>query len=580
MTLYLRLLKFVKPYMPRLVLALLCTSFSAGVTLYIPRIIGNLTDNVLVNKDLGALNSIAITIVVIMVAQGIFIYAQTYFMAYVAQRVVVDIRRTIYKHLQRLSLAFFKSQQTGVIMSYITNDVNALQNALVDNVVEFVTQSVILIGSIAFMFYIDWKLSLLTFASFPFILQAINIAGRKLRVKSKTLQERTADITAFLQESLVSIKVIQSFVREKYELNRFDQENEQNFHAQMKTVQVSSVITPIINILASLGVTAIIWYGGIQVINGVITSGWLIAFITYATNLSNPIKRLSNVYGNIQRALAAAQRIFDIIDTNPDIQNVPGAINLPPINGHVDFHNVSFEYKPGEIILSNLSFAVKPGQMVALVGQSGSGKSTIANLLPRFYDPISGHITIDGINIKEVTLESLRTQIGIVPQETTLFNGSIYQNILYGNLSASEEDVIAAAKAANAHKFISEMPNGYQTQIGECGSQLSGGQRQRIAIARAILKNPRILILDEATSALDNESEKLVQEALEKLMIGRTSFVIAHRLSTIQQADLILVMEKGQIVEYGTHQELLNASGPYSKLHQHRDNDKPSTRAF
>lgn len=362
--------------------------------------------------------------------------------------------------------------------------------------------------------------------------------------------------------------LIQSFVRENYELSRFDQENDRNFRAQIKTVQVSAVITPVINILASLGVTAIIWYGGREVIYGEITSGSLIAFIAYATNLSSPVKRLSNVYGNIQRALAAAQRIFDVIDTRPDIQDIPNAIALPPILGHVEFHNISFEYKPGEPVLTDVSFAAEPGQMVALVGPSGAGKTTIANLLPRFYDPISGHITIDGINIKEVTIESLRTRIGSVPQETTLFNGTIYQNILYGNLSASEDEIIAAAKAANAHNLIIEMPDGYNTQIGERGAQLSGGQRQRIAIARAVLKNSQVLILDEATSALDTESEALVQQALEKLMIGRTSFVIAHRLSTVQQADLILVMEKGRIVEQGTHPELIGSGGLYSKLYK------------
>jgi subfamily B ATP-binding cassette protein MsbA len=567
MNLYIRLLSYVKPYVLRIVIALLCTILAAATNLYIPKIIGDIIDNVLATKDLVALNNIALGIIVLMVLQGIFLYGQTYFMAYVGQKVIIDIRRAIYQHLQRLSLLFFETRQIGTIMSYITNDVAALQSALVDNVIELVTQSVVLIGSVIFMFYLDWKLAFITFASLPFIIQAINISGRKLRIKSRVLQERAAHITAFLQESLSAVRVVKSFVREEYELKRFDNENNQNFSAQMKTVQVTSIITPVINILTAIGVTGIVWFGGHEVIAGNLTSGALISFLTYAINLTTPIKRLSSVYGNIQKALAAAQRVFEIIDTEPDIKDSPNAIPLPPVNGHVVFHEVTFEYHPGEPVLSSLSFEAKPGQMVALVGPSGSGKTTIANLIPRFYDPLSGYIAIDGVKIKEATLNSLREQIGIVPQETLLFNGTVYENILYGDLAASRDAITDAAKAANAHHFIMEMPNGYETFIGERGATLSGGQRQRIAIARAILKNPQILILDEATSALDTESEALVQEALNKLMVGRTSFVIAHRLSTIQKADLILVMEKGKIIEQGQHDELVVANGLYSKLY-------------
>lgn len=567
MNLYLRLLTYIKPYALRLAFAILCTILAAGTNLYIPKIIGEIIDNVLATKNLTALNNIAFGIIALMVLQGIFLYGQTYFMAYVGQKVIIDIRRAIYQHLQHLSLLFFETRQIGTIMSYITNDVAALQSALVDNVIELVTHSVVLIGSIAFMFYLDWKLACITFASLPFIIQAINISGRKLRIKSGVLQERAAHITAFLQESLSAIRVVKSFVREDYELNRFDHENSQNFRAQMKIVQVASIITPVINILTGVGVTGIVWFGGHEVIDGNLTSGSLISFLTYAINLTTPIKRLSSVYGNIQKALAAAQRVFEIIDMKPDITNSPAAITLPAANGHVIFHQVTFEYKTGEPVLYNLSFEAKPGQMVALVGPSGSGKTTIANLIPRFYDPVSGYIMIDGIKIKEATLNSLREQIGIVPQETLLFNGTIYENILYGDLTASHDAIIDAAKSANAHNFIVEMPNGYETLIGERGSTLSGGQRQRIAIARAILKNPHILILDEATSALDAESESLVQESLNKLMIGRTSFVIAHRLSTVQKADLILVIEKGEIIEQGQHDELVNAGGLYSKLY-------------
>jgi subfamily B ATP-binding cassette protein MsbA len=312
----------------------------------------------------------------------------------------------------------------------------------------------------------------------------------------------------------------------------------------------------------------ILWFGGNSVIDGDITAGALVAFLTYAVNISNPIKRLSKVIANIQRALAAADRVFDVLDLPELIQNKPNAQLLPHVKGNVSFNNVSFAYNTDEPILDNVSFSATPGQVVALVGPSGAGKSTVASLLPRFYDVTGGSIVIDGLDIREVTMESLREQVGIVPQETMLFNGSVYDNILYGRLDATEEEVMAASKAANAHNFITELPNGYDTQLGDRGVNISGGQRQRIAIARAILKNPQILILDEATSALDTESERVVQEALDRLMVGRTSFVIAHRLSTIKNADKILVMEKGKVGEEGNHNELMAKDGLYAHLYQ------------
>ncbi|SDE98840.1 lipid A export permease/ATP-binding protein MsbA [Sporolituus thermophilus] len=568
MTLYLRLLNYVRPYWPRLAAALFCMVMAAGSNLVVPWIIKDVIDKVLAAKDMVTLNLIAAGIIVLFLLRGVFYYGQTYLMSYIGQLVVNDIREKVYRHLQRLSLAYFERHQTGTIMSYITNDVAALQNALVQNVIELVTEAMVLIGSMGAMFVLDWKLSLLTFITLPLVAQAMNVFGRKLRHASRITQERAADITSVLQETISAIRVIKSFVREDYEIARFERENYHNFRANMKTAQLSGMLTPVVEFLAAIGVTVIIWYGGREVINGDLTAGALIAFLIYVVNISNPVKRLSRVYANIQRALAAAQRIFDVLDTEPEIKEMPGAVELPPINGHVAFHNVTFEYTGGKPALIDISFEAKPGQMIAIVGPSGAGKTTIANLIPRFYDPTAGYITIDGTDIKTVTLKSLREQIGIVPQETVLFNGTVYENILYGRLDATADEVIAAAKAANAHSFITAMPHGYDTQIGERGAKLSGGQRQRIAIARAILKDPRVLILDEATSALDTESEKLVQEALDKLMVGRTAFVIAHRLSTIQRADLILVMDKGRIVERGTHAELVAAGGLYSKLYQ------------
>ena len=370
-----------------------------------------------------------------------------------------------------------------------------------------------------------------------------------------------------LQEMIVSIRLIRLFVREDYEIDRFKRENENNFNAQMKAAQLSATLTPVVEFLAAIAVTTIVWYGGNEVISGNLTSGSLIAFLVYSVNISNPVKRLGNVYGSIQRAVAAAERVFDVLDTSPEIQDAPGAIELPSVKGRVTFENVTFEYRAGEPALRNMSIDIPPGQVLAIVGPSGAGKSTIANLLPRFYDPQEGRILIDNVDIKNVTVRSLREQIAMVPQDTILFSASIFENILYGRLDATREEVMEASRAANAHDFILQLPDGYDTQIGERGCQLSGGQRQRISIARAILKDPRILILDEATSALDAESERLVQEALDKLMVGRTTLVIAHRLSTIQRADSILVLDKGRMIECGCHADLLESGGLYCKLY-------------
>ena len=568
MTLYLRLLQYIKPYMKRLIVAVVCIILAASANLYVPWILKEIIDQVLANKDMSKLNIIAGGIVVVYFLRGVFFFGQTYLMSYIGQMVVIDIRQAVYRQLQYLSLSYYEKRQTGQLMSYITNDVAAVQGALVDSMIEMVTEGMTLLGSLSIMFYLHWQLTLLTLVTAPLVGQTMSIFGKKLRKSSTVIQERAADITSVLQESISSVRVIKSFAREEYEIERFRKENYNNFRAQMKNSQIMATLTPIIEFVAAIGVTMIIWYGGREVIHDNLTAGSLIAFLLYGVNLSNPIKRLSRVYGNVQKALAAAERVFDVLDTKPEIEDMPGATVLGQIDGHVVFTNINFEYKPGEPALQQVQLEVKPGQVVAIVGPSGAGKTTIANLLPRFYDPLSGVITIDGVDIKTVTLKSLREQIGIVPQETILFNGSAYSNILYGKLDATRDEVIAAAKAANAHNFIMEMPDGYDTQIGERGSKLSGGQKQRISIARAILKNPRILILDEATSALDAESERLVQEAVDKLMVGRTSFVIAHRLSTIKRADVIIVMQRGRLVEQGTHDQLLALGGLYSSLYQ------------
>lgn len=581
MNLYFRIIHFIRPYIPRLILAGFCTMMTAAANLYVPWIVRDVIDKVFANKDMALLNLISLGIVVIFFTRGIFYYGQSYLMNYVGESIVIDVRKLVFRKLMSLSTRFYDKNKLGTLMSYVTNDVQALQAAMVDNSIELITETCVLIGSVGAMVYLDWQLTAFTFCTFPVVLFFMDFYGKKIRKSGRRIQQASADITSILQETLASTRVVKSFVREPYEIERFDHQNRVNFDANMKSAKLMGTLSPVLEFVAALGVTAIIWFGGRNVIKGEISAGSLIAFLVYAVNISNPIKRIGRVMGNIQKALAAAERVFGILDLKEEIPEKADAKPLPPVVGDVEFRDVSFEYNPGEPILKHLNFEAKPGQAVALVGPSGAGKSTIANLVPRFYDVTGGSILVDGQDIRDVTIASLREQVGIVPQETNLFNDTVYNNILYGRLDATKEEVIAAAVAANADEFIRQLPNGYETHLGDRGVNISGGQRQRIAIARAILKDPRILILDEATSALDTESERIVQEALDRLMVGRTSFVIAHRLSTIQNCSKILVLDKGEVVEAGTHDELMALHGLYAHLHdiQFREKEAMETHA-
>lgn len=567
---YKKLIAFIYPYRGRLAFGLLCMVIAALGYLVVPWLIREVVDEVLVEKEMFKLTLIVFGILVIFLIRGFATYGQTYTMSYIGQRVVIDVREKTFSHLERLDQAYFDRRKTGDIMSNLTNDVAVLQALIVDNMLSFITEGVMLIGSLIFMFRLDWKLSLLTLIVVPAILGLTRIFGKRLRSAGHDVQGRLADITSLLQEVISGIRVVRSFGREQFEFNRFEKENDRNFKAVMHATKLTAMLSPLVEFSAAISVVIILWYGGYAVVNGDISAGGLIAFLIYAINLSNPVKRLTQVYGNIQKALAAGERIIEILETEPTVKECENPVCLAQVDGKVEFDHVSFAYEGKEgskLALEDFTFTVKPGQTVALVGPSGAGKTTVANLLPRFYDVVSGSVRIDDVDIRDVSFASLREHIGLVPQDTMLFNATVRDNILYGRLNATEEEVYAAAKAANALEFIEKLPQGLDTIVGERGNALSGGQRQRIAIARAILKDPKILILDEATSALDTESEKLVQQALDRLMKGRTAFVIAHRLSTIQGADQIIVLKQGRIQETGTHDELMTAGGLYSHLY-------------
>ena len=564
---YKRLLSYLKPYKKLLMLSVFFMILVSLSNLVVPWIIKDVIDRVLENKDLGMLYIIIVAILATFFIRALTTFGHRYLMGYIGQAVIMDIRNALYHHLQRLSIAYYDRRRTGDIMSNLTNDITALQTAIVTDFIALVQESAIFIGSFGSMIYLQWKLTVLCLIIVPLVSYVIKFFGKKLHNSGKDVQETLADVTSMLQETIQGVRIVRSFNRGAYEEKRFQKINKLSFTAAVRAIRQQSQMTPFVEFLAAIAVCTIIWYGGVSVIDGVMSTGELIAFLIYAINLANPTRRVAESVGNIQKSLAAADRVFSILDEQPEIQNRKDAKGIEVKVGRVEARHVSFSYEMGNPVLTDLNFVAEPGQTIALVGPSGSGKTTIANLLPRFYDVTGGGIYIDGVDIRDSTISSLREHIGLVPQDTLLFNTTIKENILYGRLDATDKEVWEAVKAANAEKFIRGLPNGIETKVGDRGLVLSGGQRQRIAIARAILKDPAILILDEATSALDTESEKIVQDALEKLMVGRTSFVIAHRLSTVKNADQIFVLNNGHIEESGTHDELMREGGLYYELY-------------
>ncbi len=566
MKVYLRLLKYVYPYRFSLLLATLFMLFVAGLTSLSAYVIKPVMDYIFVQKREDLIIPFSLLIVVIFFFKGLFTYLQKVIMGKVGMRVVTDLRQELFDHLLTQNLAFFTSESSGNLLSRIINDVYIVQYAVTQAITGLVQHIFTIIGLIGVVFYLNWKLALIAVIVFPVAVYPLYYFSRKMRKYSRETQKSYSTMSEAILEGLKGITIVKAFNTEEYERERFKNENEKMYKIIMKNVEVQALSSPVMEFIGALGVAAIIALGGYLVINGSMTQGEFFSFIASLMMLYDPIRKMNGLNALIQAGVAAGERIFQILDLPPVDVDSEGAMELKEFRDRITYEDVYFRYEDRWII-NGVNMEIKKGEMVAIVGSTGSGKTTLVNLLPRFYEVTKGRITIDGVDIRNFTLSSLRRHISIVTQQTILFNDTVKNNILYGNWDASFEDVVKAAKVANAHDFIMRLPNGYDTVIGEGGVKLSGGERQRISIARAILKNAPILILDEATSSLDTESEKEVQEAIERLMKNRTSIVIAHRLSTVRRANRIYVIKDGKIVEVGTHQELLEKKGEYFRLY-------------
>jgi len=574
-----RLFGYLKPYWGRMTLALIALLISSVFGLIFPLVIVRLLDSVTQAKTFAPLNRLAVILVGIFLMQASFSSIQSYLLAFIGEHIVFDLRTSLYTQLHNLSLSFYSSRRVGDIVSRLSSDVTQMRTMLTNNLTGFLSQLLTLIGSIVIVMMMNARLTLFILALVPVLIVVAGVFGSRLQQASTHIQDELADSTVVAEEGLQGIRVVKSFGREEYEVHRYNGAMEKTFQSSLRMAVYGSSFTGLMMFLGFSTIAAIMWYGGRQVISGNLTLAMITGFLMYGISIAASLGGMAGLYAQLRSAIGGVQRVFEILDMQPAIQDAEHAAVLPPARGEIRFEDVSFTYDGEAHVLHNISLEIQAGEILALVGPSGAGKSTMFNLIPRFYDPTAGVIRLDGHDLRTVTQKSLREQIGIVPQETILFGGTIRENILYGRLDASEEEMVEAARAANAHEFIMAFPGQYDTTVGERGTNLSGGQRQRIAIARAILKDPAILLLDEATSALDNESEGLVQEALDRLMQNRTTVIVAHRLSTIKIADRIAVLDKGQLVELGSHDELMQLNGLYARLYsrQFRDPEELSS---
>jgi len=568
MNLLSRLSKYIFRSWYALLLSVTCMLVSTYLQVYIPKISGAIIKNILEAGDFRALLYLVMQSIALTCLLGVFSFLQRYANSYFSQKVVYDIRNDLYKAVQRQSFAFFDRTETGQIMSRATTDIDRIRGFLGFHITSLIGSIFLLIGIMLSMLSISLVLTLFCLSITPLLTVVFMFFGKRIRDVVHKAREQYGTLTSVLWENVSGVRTIRSLATEDYERQKFHNLNKAYYQSMLQAVRLRSAFMPISTLLSGSITAFIYWYGGLQVIGNQLTIDQLFVFSTYAAMLTQPISRIGDVWSSYQRMAAAGERIFEIIDAMPDIKDKPGAIEMPPIKGHVIFENVSFGYDNNHLILKNVSFEVKPGETVALLGPTGSGKSTIIRLIPRFYDPTHGRILIDGYDIRDVKVESLRRQIGIVSQEIFLFNATIKENIAFGKPNATMDEIINAAKIAKAYDFIMELPQGFNTIVGEGGITLSGGQKQRIAIARALLMNPRILILDDSTSSVDVNTEYEIQQALSTLLKDRTTFIITQRISSIRNADKIIVLNNGEIVEEGTHEELIRKRGLYYKIYQ------------